>query len=758
MSELGGRPLATSARAGSNWPATRAPRPERARVLSYFFFGGSLLGVGALAFLPLPPDTNVNGTLIALGVALLIGAVLFVGAGRLPAWTVAPALAAGTVIVSLGIYFAGDTSTNGELFYLWVACFGFYFLSRRWALAQMTLVGLGYAAALAARHESGAVTRWVFTLGALTLAGLLIAQLVSRLERGALRSRDREEDLRQAEERFRKAFDDAAVGMALVDLEGRWTRVNDALADLTGYPRRELVGKGFRELTPAEDVHQDERALASLVSGQITTYHAEKRYIHAEGHTVWVSLSVSLVRDGEGRPLQLISQMQDITDRKATERELTERALHDPLTGLPNRLLFLDRVAVALTRMERAISPVAVFFLDLDRFKLINDSLGHAAGDRLLIEAGQRMRTLLRPGDTVARFGGDEFTVLCENTDERAAGVVAERIADTLSSPFSIDGREVFLNASIGIAIGRDPNLDAEVLLRDADTAMYRAKRQGRARIAIFDDGMRLRGAKRLELENELRRAIDAEELRLHYQPEVWLGSGRIHGVEALVHWEHPRRGLIPPGAFIPVAEDNGLIIPLGEWVLREACRQTSVWQGDAPGEAPLSLAVNVSARQLAAPDLCEVIRHVLQDSGLDPASLCLEVTESAAIDVGTETLSQLKELGVRIALDDFGVGFASLNHIRRLPPVDTLKIDRSCIKELGQRPTDTAIVAAMVGMAHSLGMVTVAEGVETTEQVERLRELGCQRGQGDHFSRAVPADALAELLDSAPHGELLRG
>jgi diguanylate cyclase (GGDEF)-like protein/PAS domain S-box-containing protein len=617
------------------------------------------------------------------------------------------------------------------------------------------VLGLCYGLALEARGEPDAATRLTITVGTLALAGVLISRLVAQIQAWATHSARREDELRQAEERFRSAFDDAAIGMAMASLEGRWTRVNRALVKLTGYPAGELVGRSFAEFTHPEDVGQDVAAQRELVTGERSQYQTEKRYLHADGHTVWISLSVSLVRDRKGSPVHLIAQMQDVSERKAAEQELTARALQDPLTELPNRLLFIDRTQVALARMERPHSSLALFFLDLDRFKLINDSLGHAAGDGLLIQVAARLRALLRPSDTVSRFGGDEFTILCEDIDEETATAVAARIAERLSAPFQLGEQEVFLNVSIGIVVGRDPDADPEQLLRDADAAMYRAKGQGRSRFALFEGAMRLRSTERLSLENDLRRALESDQLRLDYQPEIYLDSGRIHGVEALVRWEHPRHGLMAPSSFIPVAEESGLIVPLGDWVLREACRQAAAWESSTAGHDALCLSVNLSARQLSDDRLSDVVREALERSSIAPSTLRLEITETAAVD-SISTLARLKELGVGLAIDDFGVGFSSLNHIRRLPPVDTLKIDKSFVDNLGRRPSDTAIVAAIIGMARSLDIATVAEGIETADQARRLRELGCDRGQGYHFARPAPASAVAQLLHSASLGELI--
>jgi diguanylate cyclase (GGDEF)-like protein/PAS domain S-box-containing protein len=729
-------------------------RAQRAyRALAFLYVSGPTLAVATLLLLPHPRDTDVAGTLVLAGIAFIAGVVLYLGAARLPDWGVAIALTVGSAVVSCYIYLAGAIGIGNEMFYVFPALYAVYFFPRRLALAELALIGVGYGVVLAVSSKPDPTARWLLVMGTLLVVGVLLSGLVAQLGRWIERSAQREDELGQAEERFRSAFDNASIGMALVGLDGRWLRVNQALAGITGYSSDELVGMSFRELTPPEDVGVDLSALAALAAGTRSAYHAEKRYIRADGEGVWVALSVSVVRDRDGEPMHLISQMQDITARRAAEHELAERALHDPLTKLPNRLLFGDRVEVALARIQRSGSSLAVFFIDLDRFKLINDSLGHAVGDRMLVEVSARLRSVVRPSDTVARFGGDEFAVLCENTDEQAATLVAERILSRLGEPMVIDGRELFMNASIGIAVSRDHRVKAEGMLRDSDAAMYRAKEQGRSRFALFDGGMRLRATERLELEGDLRHALERDELFLVYQPDVELATGGLHGVEALVRWRHPRRGLMAPIQFIPVAEESGLIVPLGEWVIAAACRQARVWE-DA-GLA-LSMSINISPRQLSDPQLAEVLDTALAVTGADPSRLCLEITESAAVDTGVPALAALRASGVRLALDDFGAGFSSLHQIHRLPPVDALKIDRSFVEELGRRPADVAIVAAIVGMARALQMVTVAEGIQDAEQVRVLRELGCDRGQGYYFSRPVDPAAITEMARSAKLGELL--
>jgi diguanylate cyclase (GGDEF)-like protein len=433
-----------------------------------------------------------------------------------------------------------------------------------------------------------------------------------------------------------------------------------------------------------------------------------------------------------------------VSERKEAELELSHAALHDALTGLPNRALFLDRLALALRRNERRSGSVAVLFCDLDRFKVVNDSLGHDAGDRLLVDVAGRIAAALRPADTVARFGGDEFTMLCEDiAGEIEAATIAQRIVDVFREPFQLDDGEVFLATSLGIAIARGTDDRAEDLIRDADAAMYRAKERGKGRYEIFDEAMRADAVARLETESALRRALERGELRLHYQPEVELASGAITGFEALLRWEHPTRGLLRPAAFIPLAEETGLIVGIGEWILQQACSEAARWA------EPLTLSVNLAPRQLAQPDLVATVRRALAETGIDAARLCLEITESAVMESGAATTAQLralKSLGVRLAIDDFGTGFSSLAHLRRFP-VDVIKIDGTFVAGLGSEPQDASIAAAVISLAHALGLTTVAEAVETDEQLGVLRQLGCDLGQGHLFARPQPPEDAVRLV-----------
>jgi diguanylate cyclase (GGDEF)-like protein/PAS domain S-box-containing protein len=435
------------------------------------------------------------------------------------------------------------------------------------------------------------------------------------------------------------------------------------------------------------------------------------------------------------------------------EDQLSHQAHHDPLTELPNRVLFHELLEHALARSRRANTAVAVLFLDLDRFKVVNDSLGHDAGDALLAVLARRLEGVLRPGDVVSRFGGDEFTVLCEDIDPYAAGRqsvdVAERIIDAICEPFVLDGDEQFLSASVGIALAFHGSERPEDLLRDADAAMYRAKERGRGCCEIFDEAMRARAQDRHEIENTLHRAVSREELRVFYQPVISLYDGQCIGVEALVRWQHPDRGLLAPREFIPLAEETGLVVPMGQWILKAAAAQAAEWRRVQREPARFRLSVNLSGRQLQDPDLAATVADLLDAVGLDPQALCVEITESVLMedaDVGVGALKALKAIGVRVSVDDFGTGYSSLGYLRRFP-VDEVKIDRSFVARLGTDPADAAIVAAVVSLGHALGISVVGEGVETEAQLDELRDLGCDAAQGFLFAPPQPAADLTPRL-----------
>jgi diguanylate cyclase (GGDEF)-like protein/PAS domain S-box-containing protein len=565
--------------------------------------------------------------------------------------------------------------------------------------------------------------------------------------------------LRESEERFRSAFDNATIGMAVVSLDGRWLQVNRSLCEIVGYGEGELLDSTTQQITHREDLVALDEQMQRLAAGLISSHQTEVRYIHRSGKEVWAHLGTSLVRDGEAHPLHLIFQIQDITDRKRAEEQLLHDAFHDALTGLPNRALFMDHVKMAIQRSRRSGNRLfAALFLDLDRFKIINDSLGHMVGDQLLVGIAHRLEACLRPGDTVARLGGDEFTILLEDLASTDDAIdVALRVQEAITQPFNIGGHEVFTTASIGIALSNTGYERAEDLLRDADTAMYRAKLLGKKRHVVFDKEMHDRAMELLQIETDLRRAITRKEFFLNYQPIVSLETGKVSSFEALVRWRHPERGLVGPTEFIPVAEETGLILPIGQWVLNEACRQVREWQKLHLADERVTISVNLSSRQFSQADLIDQVSSALRESGLRPGCLKLEITESMVmenIDTAIGMLAQLRALGVGLSIDDFGTGYSSLSYLHRFP-IDTLKIDRSFVTQMTDNTENAEIVRTIVTLARSLDMDVIAEGVETRAQLQQLSTLGCDYGQGYLFSRPVGESQALDLLLNVEYSNL---
>jgi diguanylate cyclase (GGDEF)-like protein/PAS domain S-box-containing protein len=571
--------------------------------------------------------------------------------------------------------------------------------------------------------------------------------------------RDSEEALREAEERFRLSFDDNRVGMAIVSLDGSFQRVNRSLCEITGYPPNKLIGKRFSEITHPDDLEGDLEALREIVEGERYGYRTEKRYIHAEGHPVWISLNVSPIYESDGIVSHMIAQMEDISERKESEELLTRQALHDSLTGLPNRTLFSDRARMAAGR--RNSSGFAIVYLDLDGFKLVNDTLGHAAGDQVLVEVASRLSRLLRTGDTLARLGGDEFALLCEEVGEAEVRTIADRVIEAMAEPIEVQDRQLTQAASIGIALyGSGGTLvEPDEMVGEADLAMYRAKAAGKSRYALFEGWMREGDTDRTGLERELRAAIGKDEITVHYQPEIDLTSGAITGAEALIRWQHPERGLLEPAQFLFLAEASELISDLDDLVLRQACRQAAIWRERMPDGEEFTVSVNISERRLSDPGLSGKIAQAIADTRLPASSLCLEIAERAVMDRRAAALSaipDLEQLGIRLLIDDFGIAISSFGSLKRLPRLNAIKIDASFIAGLGRSPEDSAGVAAIVGLAHGLSLTATAEGVEREEQLRELQALHCDRGQGYYFARPQPPEALGELLISARLGEMI--
>ncbi|HUP26978.1 MAG TPA: EAL domain-containing protein [Chloroflexia bacterium] len=560
-----------------------------------------------------------------------------------------------------------------------------------------------------------------------------------------LAERKRAEDaLRASETRFKAVFDNAMDAMFVLDSQNVCVDANPAASDLAGYGRADLIGMNIMRLVPPGHA-QDANRLVELFNTQ-GDLSGEFKVLRGDGQLRNVEFSSRM----HFMPEYNLVVMRDISERSILQAQLSHQAFHDPLTDLPNRALFMDRLPVALARNARRGELLAVLFLDLDDFKVINDSLGHKVGDQLLVEVGKRLRASVRESDSVARLGGDEFTILLEDIVSHArASEVAERIAKRLSAPFWLEGHEVYITTSIGIALSSSGLDRPEDLLRNADVAMYEAKGKGKARYNIFDQSMETRAWERLQTEIDLRRAIERQEFLVYYQPVVDLDTGRIVEVEALLRWQHPKRGLLLPADFIPLAEQTGLILPIGLWVLEESCRQVRQWQIELGLDKSLMLSVNLSAKQFKHHKLVQDISRILRDTGLGPCCLKLEITESATledVESATSTLQDLKDMGISLAIDDFGTGYSALSYLKCYP-IDTLKLDRVFIAGLGKDEEDTAIVRAVLAFAKALSLTVTAEGIETKEQWKYLQGLQCECGQGYYFSRPIPAEGLRSLL-----------
>jgi len=583
--------------------------------------------------------------------------------------------------------------------------------------------------------------------------GRLGSAVAHALEQKQLRDARRRAhaSLRESEERFRSLVQNVSDVISVLEADGTIRYISPSVQQLLSYLPTELVGtSGWGIVHPGDlaRVQADiERTLTRLGAAERIEFRAR----HRDGSIRFVEANATnLLDDPSVRGIILTSR--DITERKRFEEQLAQQAYSDELTGLPNRRLFMERLSRALAHVSGPSRHVTVMLLDLDRFKVINDTLGHSVGDQLLSSVGDRLSDALQGHGLVARFGGDEFAVLLDGLPDRSHALSSAcGIAEAFKRVFTLPAHEVFTTTSIGIALGKPGSITPGEMLRDADIALYRAKAQGRGQFAVYDALMSEQALENLELEGELRLAVEHDELQLYYQPEVNLRTGAISGMEALVRWQHPRRGLILPDEFIPLAEDTGLISAIGRWVLEEACRQGRVWQEFAGPRSSLTMSVNLSAKEFQLPGIVEQVADTLRRSDLSPSALKLEITESTmmlASQATSRTLRTLKSLGVLLAIDDFGTGYSSLAYLRRFP-VDTLKIDQSFVAGLKRKTEDLAIVQAVAGLANALGMDITAEGIETDGQRRLLAQLRCDRGQGYYFSRPLPKEAMEALLQA---------
>ena len=583
------------------------------------------------------------------------------------------------------------------------------------------------------------------------LVALVLFRHRRRLQGAVTEAQTSSAALRDSEERYRTVVESVREVIFRVDSEGRWELLNQAWEELTGHPVATSIGRPTMAF-----IHPDDRERNTYLSGPFEgragKFNRELRLVGRDGRDIWVEAHARPIHDDAGRFSGMSGTLTDITERRVLQERLVTQAFHDDLTGLPNRALFKDRVEHALTRRSPGRRLVGLLFLDLDRFKTVNDSLGHTVGDGLLVAIAERLDAALRPEDTIARLGGDEFAILLEDVSTpKEVLELAEAISATFDAPFRADEREIAIRCSIGVVVAASDHSTADDLLRDADVAMYRAKVSGRGSYALFEPSMQAEVAARLELESDLREAIANDNLTLAYQPIVELRDGHIVGVEALARWSHPQRGQVPPSVFIPTAEDSGLIVPLGAWVLRRACLDLADLRRGGGAAADLRLSVNLSPGQLHDRGIVDKVLGALWEAGLPPDALGIEITEGLVLDVGEEGLGYLRKLrgaGCGVSFDDFGTGFSSLGNLRSLP-IDGLKIDVSFVAAMLGGGVDAAVVEAVVRLGAALGVAVVAEGVEDAATARRLVELGCPFGQGYYFGRPEPVAALAARIQA---------
>jgi diguanylate cyclase (GGDEF)-like protein/PAS domain S-box-containing protein len=603
------------------------------------------------------------------------------------------------------------------------------------------------------RHQNGSEVWVEMTLAPIHSDGQMQAIGVLR----DITSRKRTLDaLRESEERYSLAVQGANDGLWDWNLSKGTLYFTPRWKAMLGFAEDEIgiTPEEWQRLIHPDDLVQFKLELTNHLCGLTPHFQNECRIRTKKGEYRWMLTRGVAVCDSDGVPYRMAGSQTDVTERKLAEQQLLHDAFHDALTGLPNRALFLDRLERTLERARRSqAATFAVLFMDLDRFKLVNDSMGHQAGDRLLVALTKRLQTLLRSADTLARLGGDEFVILLEDLQNpNEAEVVAEGILDELQQPFQLGGQSIFTSVSIGIVIGSADYERPADIIRDADIAMYRAKGAGKARYALFDPDLRERAITRLELEGDLRLALGRHELVVYYQPIVLLETGKVIGFEALLRWFHPVRGLIPPADFIPLAEETGLILSIGRWVLQQACHQLSLWHKQFPTNPPLTMSVNISGKQFAQADLLEQVKQILDDTGVPAQTLKMEITEYLLMENTrsvVSTLNRLRELGVQLLIDDFGTGYSSLGYVQHFP-IDSIKIDRIFVNQMNNNGSQSGIAHTIIQLARGLGLGTIAEGVETADQLNRLKGMRCESGQGWLFAKAMSVEKTEAFLEEA--------
>ncbi|MFN8558453.1 MAG: EAL domain-containing protein [Dehalococcoidia bacterium] len=753
----------------SPWSAAALPTGHTLVIAGVFVAGAAALLYALAVFSGSRRPLDVRATLRRAAGTPALGSPRAVFWAQPSRWPMALAAVAGVAMTTVpALHYGPVVGGFGEV--VWLAPpLGISLLAACWrlrgALAGLVLsllvYGLVEGLAPATSHKVADYHPWLIGLaaGALAVANALavgwiaglMPEIGSAFEVGAVRrlrpggtGGDRDSDLRGM-------LDRSADLLVVVDADGSQRAVGLSACLTLGYDRASLTGASFFDHVHADDSDRVMQTFLACFDRPGAGEPVQFRYRHGDGS--WRYLEAvfnNLLADDEIGGVIISSR--DVTERKGWEEQITRQAHYDALTGLPNRKLFLDRLNRAVAIEQRQPHSVAVMFIDLDRFKVINDSMGHAAGDALLIAVAERLATCVRPTDTVARLGGDEFTVIMQGVErEQDAMHIARRIVQTMSDPFYLEGTPVFSGASIGVLVSEPPHESPDDLLRKADVALYRAKSLGRGQAVLFRTGMDDEADQRFVLETELQVAVKEGSLILHYQPEIDLATGAVAGMEALVRWPRGSLGLLPPSEFITIAEEAGLIIPLGRWVLETACRELSRWIDESNGSDTRFISINVSAKQLHDAHFVDDVREILINTDVPPGRLCFEITESTLLEENSVALTALQEiraLGVRLAIDDFGAGYSSLSYLTRLP-VDTIKVDRSFVALLGTAAPSSAICEAIVVLAHRLGIAVTAEGIESLEHLARVRELGFDHGQGFYLGRPVPSAGVT----TAPAG-----